>query len=80
MSPVDPGALGIPDYPKVIKFPMDISTLTKNLEEGKYSRMPPPTCGKNINTDEEEEDETNTPVYRMAYGPFYDDLMLIFDK
>jgi hypothetical protein len=82
MSPVDPIALGIPEYPNVIKVPMDLFTLAQNLEEGKYSRIPPPTSrfDGNDNDEEEEEDGTGTPVYRMAYGPFYDDLMRIFDK
>lgn len=80
MSPVDPIALGIPEYPTIIKFPMDISTLAQNLEEGKYSRIHPTTRRFDTNTEEEEEDWTYTPVYRMAYGPFYYDLMLIFDN
>ena len=76
MDPVDPIALGIPDYTNVIKNPMDISTLRKNLEDGKYSRIPPKPQGAN----DDEEDGTDHPVYRMAYGPFYEALMLIFDN
>jgi len=76
MQPVDPIALGIPDYFQVIKNPMDISTLAKNLEAGKYSRIPPKSPDDVV----EENDFDNHPVYKMAYGPFYDDLMLIFDN
>ena len=65
----------VSDYFDVIKNPMDISTLQKNLEEGKYSRIPPKS---------EEADEENPiadhPVFKMLYGPFYNDAMLIFDN
>ena len=76
LDPVDPIALGIPDYTTVVKTPMDISTLLKNLEDGKYSRIPPKPMGQ----DDIEEDGTDHPVYKMAYGPFYNDLQLIFDN
>lgn len=77
MHPVDPIALGIPDYPDVVKNPMDISTLAKNLVDGKYSRVPPRAVS---DIAEGMEDGTDTPVYRMAYGPFFNDVMLIFDN
>ena len=35
-QPVDPILLGIPDYFSIIKHPMDLSTIRKHLEEGKY--------------------------------------------
>ena len=35
-QPVDPILLGIPDYFTIIKRPMDLSTIRKNLDEGKY--------------------------------------------
>ena len=55
---------------------MDISTLARNLEEGKYSRIPPKTA-----TDEDEENPiADAPVYKMVYGPFYEDALLIFDN
>jgi len=76
MHPVDPIALGIPEYASMIKDPMDISTLAKNLGDGKYSRIPP----SDNNAEDDEDDGTDTPVYRMAYGPFYDAIMLIFDN
>ena len=79
MAPVDPIALGIPDYHTVIKEPMDISTLAENLGDGKYSRIPPKPVDQG-NANEDEDDGTNHPVYRMAYGPFYEAVMLIFDK
>ena len=31
--------MGIPDYPSIIKNPMDLSTLKKNLLKGKYSEL-----------------------------------------
>lgn len=37
LQPVDPIALGIPDYFSVVKEPMDLSTINKNLESGVYS-------------------------------------------
>lgn len=37
MNPVDPIALGIPQYPTIIKHPMDLSTIRKNLESNHYS-------------------------------------------
>jgi len=36
LEPVDPIALGVPDYYKVITNPMDLSTLRKKLESGEY--------------------------------------------
>lgn len=38
MYPVDPVALGIPDYFSIIKHPMDLSTIRKKLESGVYTR------------------------------------------
>lgn len=35
--PVDPEALGIPDYFNIIKSPMDFSTIRKKLDDKKYS-------------------------------------------
>ena len=80
LAPVDPVALGIPDYFSVITSPMDLSTLASNLEEGRYSRIPPRKSHDGNAGDSEEEDYMNSPVYRMAYGPFYDATMLIFDN
>jgi E1A/CREB-binding protein len=34
--PVDPVGLGIPDYPTIIKMPMDIGTVRKRLDSGYY--------------------------------------------
>jgi Bromodomain. len=67
LEPVDPVALGIPDYPDVIKRPMDLSTMTRKLSEGAYGRIPP--GGKYF-----------SPISKMLNGPFYDDIMLIFDN
>ena len=39
LQPVDWKALGILDYPSVIKSPMDLSTLKKNLLKGKYQEL-----------------------------------------
>uniref|UniRef100_A0A0N5AVH6 Histone acetyltransferase n=1 Tax=Syphacia muris TaxID=451379 RepID=A0A0N5AVH6_9BILA len=35
--PVDPVTLRIPDYFQIVKEPMDLSTLSKNLEAGLYT-------------------------------------------
>lgn len=36
-EPVDWVALEIPDYPKIIRRPMDLSTMSRKLEHGKYN-------------------------------------------
>jgi hypothetical protein len=68
IDPVDPVALGIPDYPNVVKHPMDLSTLSSNLESGKYSNIPP------------KQSKGRTAVARMLKGPFGRDMDLIFDN
>jgi hypothetical protein len=55
----------------------DVSTLEKNLLDGKYSRIRP---SKKDPDDADEGDGTDHPVHRMVYGDFYDDVMLIFDN
>lgn len=39
LHPVDPIALGIPDYPRIISRPMDVSTIEANLRDKKYLRV-----------------------------------------
>jgi len=39
MAPVDPVALGIPDYLDVIKHPMDFETIRKKLFSGQYENV-----------------------------------------
>ncbi|KAI5180789.1 hypothetical protein NEOKW01_1073 [Nematocida sp. AWRm80] len=39
LYPVDPLRLNIPDYHEKIKHPMDLSTISKNLESGHYQTM-----------------------------------------
>ena len=39
MSPVDPVALGIPDYFKIIKQPMDLSLIKKKLDQRSYDSI-----------------------------------------
>ncbi|CAB9517184.1 Bromodomain-containing protein 2 [Seminavis robusta] len=68
LEPVDPVALGIPDYTKVIANPMDISTLSSKLENGQYSNVPP------------KQSAGRSPVARMLNGTFRDDVELIFDN
>ena len=67
LQPVDPIAFNIPDYFDVIKKPMDVSTVEKKLADGKYGRIAPGG-------------EYNSSTCKMLYGPFYRDLMLIFDN
>ena len=38
-KPVDPEELGIPDYPKIIKNPMDFSTIKKKLSNNLYTNF-----------------------------------------
>lgn len=35
-QPVDPEALGLPDYFKVVKTPMDLGTISQRLLGGEY--------------------------------------------
>ena len=37
LHPVDPVALQIPDYPKIIKHPMDIGTIDQKLKDQQYA-------------------------------------------
>ena len=37
--PVDYQGLGLPDYPDIIKVPMDLSTVKQNLKSGDYQSM-----------------------------------------
>lgn len=37
--PVDYVGLEIPDYPEIVKCPMDLSTVRKNLKAGEYSTL-----------------------------------------
>jgi len=66
--PVDPIALNIPHYFDTVKHPMDVSTLSKKLESGSYSSVPP---NQNVG---------RSPIARMLNGPFRRDVELIFDN
>ena len=35
-EPVDHVALGLPDYPSIVKHPMDLGTVAKKLENNEY--------------------------------------------
>jgi hypothetical protein len=39
LEPVDPIKLNIPDYPKIIRTPMDFSTIRNNIESGFYESI-----------------------------------------
>jgi hypothetical protein len=39
LTPVDPVALNIPDYPLVITHPMDLGTVLRKLNELEYRRI-----------------------------------------
>lgn len=68
LEPVDPIALNVPEYFDVVKNPMDISMLAKNLENGKYSNSP---SRKTVE---------KSPMARMINGNFRRDVELIFDN
>ena len=74
MVPVDPEALNIPTYFDVIKHPMDLGTMQKKLDAGDYSINLPPPEG------EDEYTIRSNSIQTMVYGPFYDDLIRIFDN
>lgn len=67
LEPVDPIALNIPEYTEIVKQPMDLSTVTKKLERGEYGRIPSGT-------------EYSSPVSKMLHGPFYEDIMRVFEN
>ena len=37
--PVDFIGLGLPDYPEIVKYPMDLATVKKNLKSGEYTNL-----------------------------------------
>lgn len=39
LNPVDPVVLSIPDYHKIIKYPMDVSTITEKLSQNQYENL-----------------------------------------
>ena len=39
LAPVDYNGLGLPDYPKIIKKPMDLGTVKDNLLKGEYNTI-----------------------------------------
>ena len=39
LAPVDYNGLGLPDYPKIIKRPMDLGTVKDNLLKGEYNTI-----------------------------------------
>ena len=67
LLPVDPIQLNIPDYFNIIKNPMDLSTIECKLKQGKYGRVPPGG-------------QYSSPIAKMLYGPFYSDIMLMFNN
>ncbi|RKF57304.1 Bromodomain-containing factor 1 [Erysiphe neolycopersici] len=58
MDPVDPVALGIPNYFAIIKKPMDISTVSKKLKDGVY-----------LNANEFEKDVRQIFINCYKYNP-----------
>ena len=52
LVPVDPVSLNLPDYPKIVKEPMDLGTIQKKLEGGKCKMpllLPICSCHKRSN-------------------------------
>ena len=83
MQPVDPIALKIPDYPDIVKSPMDISAVRMRLECGFYSQVRPEQTMVGtgsaavtllVNT------SSKRATARMLNGRFRADIELIFDN
>lgn len=74
LHPVDPEALGIPEYFDIIKNPMDFSTVEKNLFAGKYSKSAIQNASSSNSSSE------INPVKNLVEGEFKDDLLLIFNN
>jgi len=69
LVPVDPVALGIPDYPKVIQRPMDLGTIKHKLDNGAY-----------LGHDEFAEDVRTTFVNAMRYNAPSTDIYGMADR
>ena len=94
MQPVDPIHLKIPDYPDIVKNPMDISTVRMRLERGLYSQVGPKQTMVGTGSGAVtfiHADGSDAAVYfprtsrkraiaRMLNGPFRADIELIFDN
>lgn len=67
MFPVDYKTLGIPDYPKIILRPMDISTIEKKLKDHEYSAYSEfETDVKLIWSNALKYNPPNSPIYPMT--------------
>lgn len=68
-APVDPVALGLPDYFERIKNPMDLGTINKRLDSGSYRDIKGFDSDVRLTFDNAMlYNEPNTPVHEMAKG------------
>lgn len=80
-QPIDPVALGIPHYFKIVKNPMDLSTVRLKLQDDVYCQMNSQSSPmeKNENNPANQENE-NRDTFDNSMNSLFYDIQLIFDN